>query len=112
MFNCEQKGRFLPHSVGRLHVTELLWFSAVVWSNLLMNTVAIISVTFTTLAAYGHRVGIVRDGVMRTARNQCCLIQHLFVCAHVLGQSTFEQQLLAIAVLQRKKKCIVSQKHT
>lgn len=86
----EQRGTFLPCSVGSSHVTELLWLSAVVCPNLLVNTVTVVSVTFTTLAAYGHGVGIVRDGVMRTARNQCCLIQHLFICAHVLGQSTFE----------------------
>lgn len=90
MFSCEQRGTFRPHSVGSLHVTKLLWFSAIVCPNLLVNTVTIIGVTFTTLAAHSHRVGIVRDGVMRTARNQCCLIQHLFVCAHILGQSTFE----------------------
>lgn len=90
MLGCEQGGTFLPRSVGSSHVTELLWLGAVVCPNLLVNTVTVISVAFTALAAYGHGVGIVRDGVMRTARNQCCLIEHLFVCAHVLRQSAFE----------------------
>lgn len=49
---------------------------------------------------------------MRAARDHRCPVQHLLVRAHVLGQSTLEEQLLAIAVLQREEKCVVSLKRT
>lgn len=95
-----------------LQVTELLWLSAVVCPDPLTDTVTVVSVALATLAAHSHGVGVVGDGVVRAARDQRCPVQHLFVGAHVLGQSTLEKQLLAVAVLQREKKCGVSLKHT
>lgn len=93
-------------------VTEFLWLSAVVCPDPLTDTVTVVSVALATLAAQGHGVGVVGDGVVRAARDQSCPVQHLFVGTHVLGQSTPEEQLLAVAVLQREEKCVVSLKHT
>lgn len=91
-----------------LQVTELLWLSAVVCPEPVTDTVTVVSVALATLAAHSHGVGVVGEGVVRAARDHRCPVQHLFVRAHVLGQSTLEEQLLAIAVLQREEKCVVS----
>lgn len=64
-----------------------------------MHTVAVVSVAFPTLAAHGHRIGIVGDDMVLTARDHHSLVHHVLVCAHFLGQGALGQQLLTIAVL-------------
>lgn len=103
---------FTPIPLKALQVTDLLGLGAIVCPDPLTDTVTVVSVALATLAAHSHGVGVVGDGVVRAARDQRCPVQHLLVCANVLGQSTLEEQLLAIAVLQKEEKCVVSLKHT
>lgn len=82
---------------------ECLWLGAVVGFDSLVCTVAVVSVTLSTLAAQGNGVGEIRSNMVWASRYFHRSVGEVSVCTDILRECVLGKKQFAIDILWKKR---------